>query len=79
MADHATDSSPDSSQSVGAIAELYLGNILYALERCAMSLDTEEKPLDAAFYRGIGRRLAEAHGRANAAHAATARQTLSDR
>jgi hypothetical protein len=44
------------------LAELYLGNILYAIERCAMTLDAEEKPLDAAFYRGIGRKLAEAHG-----------------
>jgi hypothetical protein len=50
-------------QSVGALAELYLGNLLYAIERCAMSLDAEEKPLDAAFYRAIGRKLAEAHGR----------------
>ena len=49
--------------SVGALAELYLGNLLYALERCAMSLDAEEKPVDAAFYRAIGRKLAEARGR----------------
>jgi hypothetical protein len=42
---------------------LYLGNILFALERCAMSLDAEGKPQDAAFYRGIARKLAEAHGR----------------
>jgi hypothetical protein len=48
---------------VGDVAQLYLGNILFALERCAMALDAEEKPLDAAFYRGIGRKLAEAHGR----------------
>jgi len=50
--------------TVGAIAELYLGNILYALERCAMSLEVDGKPLDAAFYRGIGRKLAEGHGEA---------------
>ncbi len=65
MAD-APPSGPASSgpaDSVGAIAELYLGNILYALERCALSLAEEEKPLDAAFYRAIGRKLAEAHGR----------------
>ncbi len=57
---------PDASErgtSAGAVAELYLGNILYALERCAMSLDDEAKPVDAAFYRAIGRKLAEAHGR----------------
>lgn len=53
-----------SGGSVGALAELYLGNLLYALERCAMALDEEGKPDDAAFYRGIGRRLADAHGRA---------------
>jgi hypothetical protein len=48
---------------VGALAELYLGNLLYALERCALALGEEGKPLDAAFYRGIARKLAEAHGR----------------
>ena len=50
-------------ESVGPVAELYLGNLLYALERCALSLDAEGKPLDAAFYRGIGRKLADARGR----------------
>ena len=58
MADEAT---------VSGLAELYLGNLLYALERCALSLQDEGKPLDAAFYRGIGRKLADAHGRAKAA------------
>ena len=52
----------DAPDTVGGLAQLYLGNILFALERCAMSLDTEGKPQDAAFYRGIARRLAEAHG-----------------
>jgi hypothetical protein len=56
--------SGNSDAPVGAIAELYLGNILYALERCALSLDEEGKPVDSAFYRGIGRKLAEAYGRA---------------
>lgn len=51
-------------ESVGGIAELYLGNILYALERCALSMAEEGRSADAAFYRGIGRMLAEAHGRA---------------
>lgn len=50
-------------ESVGEIAELYLGNLLYAIERCALSLEAEAKSLDAAFYRGIGRKLADAHGR----------------
>lgn len=50
-------------ESVGALAELYLGNILYALEVTALSLQEQGKREDAAFYRGIGRKLAEAHGR----------------
>ena len=58
----AGDAGAAPDDSVGGLAQLYLGNILYALERCAMSLDDEGKPLDAAFYRGIGRKLAEAHG-----------------
>ena len=51
-------------ESVGTIAELYLGNILYALELAALSLTEQGKPDAAAYYRGIGRKLAEAHGRA---------------
>ena len=50
-------------ESVGAIADLYLGNILYALELAALSLEAQQKKDDAAFYRGIARKLAEAHGR----------------
>ncbi|MEP6990475.1 MAG: hypothetical protein ABJA80_06045 [bacterium] len=50
-------------ESVAAIAQLYLGNILYALELAAMGLDEQGKPDDAAYYRGLGRKLAEAHGR----------------
>ena len=49
-------------ESVGELAELYLGNLLYALERCAMALEDEGKAEDAAFYRGIARKLAEARG-----------------
>ncbi|MFL5579926.1 MAG: hypothetical protein ACJ8AO_06105 [Gemmatimonadaceae bacterium] len=52
--------------SVGAVAELYLGNILYAIELAALTLESEGKREDAAFYRGIGRKLAEAHGRSKA-------------
>lgn len=52
--------------SVGAVAELYLGNILYAIELAALTLENEGKREDAAFYRGIGRKLAEAHGRSKA-------------
>lgn len=49
--------------TVGALAELYLGNLLYALERCAMALEDEGKKEDAAFYRAIARKLAEARGK----------------
>ena len=58
---HPSAAAPD---SVGSLSELYLGNILYALEQCALSLESDEKSLDAAFYRAIGRKLAEAHRRA---------------
>jgi hypothetical protein len=50
-------------QSVGEIAQLYLGNILYALELAALALDEQNKTVDAGFYRGIARKLAEARGR----------------
>ena len=53
----------DKPETVGALAELYLGNILYALETTALSLEQQGKKDDAAFYRGIARKLAEAHGR----------------
>ncbi|MDA1082368.1 MAG: hypothetical protein O2973_11970 [Gemmatimonadetes bacterium] len=49
--------------TVESLSALYLGNILYALERCAMALESEGKAEDAAFYRGIGRSLADALGR----------------
>ena len=50
-------------ETVAGIAQLYLGNILYALERAALSLEEEDRRDDAAFYRGIARKLAEARGR----------------
>jgi hypothetical protein len=66
VSDEAESGVPGGSDAtVAGLSQLYLGNILYALERCALSLDAEQKPLDAAFYRGIGRKLAEAHGRAS--------------
>ena len=49
-------------QTVGQLAELYLGNILYAIEVAALSLEAQGRREDAAFYRGIARKLAEAHG-----------------
>ncbi len=54
---------PEPPARVGELAELYLGNILYALECTALGLVAEGKLEDAAFYRGIGRALAEAHGK----------------
>jgi hypothetical protein len=53
----------EDAQSVAELAELYLGNILYALELAAIALDEQEKSHDASFYRGIARKLAEARGR----------------
>ena len=49
--------------SVSELAALYLGNILYAMELAALSLDADGKSDEAAFYRGIARKLAEARGR----------------
>ncbi len=54
-------------ETVASIAELYLGNLLYALELASMMLESQEKPADAAFYRGIARKLADARGREIAA------------
>jgi hypothetical protein len=53
----------EDNETVAAVAQLYLGNILYALERAALGLDEENKAADAAFYRGIARKLADARGR----------------
>jgi hypothetical protein len=53
-------------ETVGQLAELYLGNILYAIELAAVSLESQGRRDDAAFYRGIARNLAAAHGKAQA-------------
>ena len=53
----------DAEETVAGLAELYLGNILYALELAALTLEEQQKPADASFYRGIARKLAEARGR----------------
>ncbi|MCR4338389.1 MAG: hypothetical protein NUW01_00725 [Gemmatimonadaceae bacterium] len=50
-------------ETVAQLAELYLGNILYALEATALWLEEQQRPGDAAFYRGIARQLAAARGR----------------
>jgi hypothetical protein len=54
----------EAPETVGALAQLYLGNILFALESTALTLEQQGKADDAAFYRGIARKLAEAHGKA---------------
>lgn len=51
------------SESAGSVAELYLGNILFALETTALTLEQQGKADAAAFYRGIARKLAEARGK----------------
>jgi hypothetical protein len=53
----------ENEESVASVAELYLGNILYALELAAISLDEQEKSKDAGFYRGIAKKLAQARGK----------------
>ncbi|GLC28110.1 hypothetical protein [Roseisolibacter agri] len=58
-----SDGTPAPGDTVADVAGLYLGNILYALELAALSLEEQGKREDAAFYRGIARRLAEARGR----------------
>jgi hypothetical protein len=60
------------NETVGSLAQLYLGNLLYAIELAATALDAEGKDEHAAYYRGIGRKLAEAHGREKAAAGAEA-------
>lgn len=66
MADEPARDAKETDESVASLAALYLGNVLYALERCALALETEGKKDDAAFYRGIARKLAEARGREKA-------------
>lgn len=50
-------------ETVASVAELYLGNILYALELAATALAEQGKPDDAAYYRGLAKKLADAYGR----------------
>ena len=50
-------------ETVAQVAELYLGNILYAIELAAISLTEQGKADAAEYYRAIARKLAEAHGR----------------
>lgn len=66
MSDEAQPAAPvgeTEAETVASVSQLYLGNILYALELSALALEEQQKPADAAFYRGIARKLAEARGR----------------
>ncbi len=64
-----------SFETVGELAELYLGNILYSLELSAVTLEQQGRVDDSAFYRGIARKLANAHGAAKK-RAVTGGQTI---
>ncbi|MCC6928175.1 MAG: hypothetical protein IT359_04190 [Gemmatimonadaceae bacterium] len=57
---------PPDQETVATLSALYLGNILYALEACALGLEQQGQGEHAAFYRGIARKLAEARGREKA-------------
>ena len=63
MADATSATDAPEGETVAGVANLYLGNILYAIERAALAMEGEGKPMDAAWYRGIARKLAEARGR----------------
>ena len=63
MNDALNPSAASDTETVAEVAGLYLGNILYAIEVAAMSLDELQKPDDAAFYRAIARKLSQARGR----------------
>jgi hypothetical protein len=54
-------------ETVASLAQLYLGNILYAMEVASTAMEADGKAENAAYYRGIARKLAEAHGREKAA------------
>jgi hypothetical protein len=49
--------------AVAAVAAEHLGPILYALEVCAVSMEQAGRADDAAYYRQVAARLAEAGGR----------------
>lgn len=69
MGDGSSAAPADQPETVAEVAGLYLGNILYAIELAALSLEEQGKPVDASFYRGIARKLADARGRENSSPA----------
>jgi hypothetical protein len=50
------------AEALGRVAEEFLGPLLYALEVCAVSMDGAGRADDAAYYRALARRLADAGG-----------------
>ena len=66
MDDALTSQTTSEPETVAEVAGPYLGNILYAIELAAMSLEEQHKPDDAAFYRAIARKLAQARGQERA-------------
>ena len=46
--------------AVGVVAAEHLGPILYALERCALSMDEAAREEEAQYFRSLARRLADA-------------------
>jgi hypothetical protein len=62
MGDGSNAAPADQPETVAEVAGLYLGNILYAIELAALSLEEQGRPVDASFYRGIARKLADARG-----------------
>lgn len=53
--------------AVGAVAADHLGALLYALEVCALQMEAADRADDAAYYRTLARRLADAGGGRSAA------------
>ncbi|AHG91313.1 hypothetical protein J421_3776 [Gemmatirosa kalamazoonensis] len=62
-----TDASASDASAADAsfpdVARLYVGNILYAIEIAAIALEEQGRREDAAWYRGLARKLAESYGR----------------
>ena len=54
---------PSGDETFLSVAKLYVGNILYAIEMTAVSLEQDGRREDAAWYRGLARKLADAYGR----------------
>ena len=48
--------------AVGVVVAEHMGPILYALELCALSMDEAGRSQDAAYYRAVAAKLADAGG-----------------